>query len=100
MGVAHWTRRADRDVEEILTFIAFEGGRPETAERIGREIREAAAAHAQEGLPGHRHASLPAHWRYVKCKRWLIAYEALGDDLLVHRVVDAVRDLEDAFKDE
>ncbi len=99
MGAAHWTRRADRDVEEILTFIAREGGRPETAARIGLEIREAADRHARKKLPGHRHPSLPADWRYVQFKRWLIAFEALGDDLLVHRVVDAVRDLDDAFSE-
>jgi hypothetical protein len=40
---------------------------------------------------------MPPGWRYLKHKRWLIAYEPIGASGIVHRVVDAVRDLPQQF---
>lgn len=48
-------------------------------------------------MPANRHEALPAGWFYLKHKRWLIAYEPVADHFIVHRVVDAVRDLPEQF---
>jgi plasmid stabilization system protein ParE len=52
---------AEADLEEILDFIAIEDRRPETAERVGRAIREAVERRLRLGLPGHTHAEMPPH---------------------------------------
>lgn len=95
-----WTPIAENDLEEILLFIAVEGERPETARRVGEEIRGAIDRHFRNSLPGQRHAAMPESWRYLKHKRWLIAYETTTDDAVIHRVVDAVRDLPQQFRQE
>ena len=92
-----WTPVAEEDLEDILLYIAVEGGRPETARRIGEEILEAIERHVQTAMPANRHEALPAGWFYLKHKRWLIAYEPVADHFIVHRVVDAVRDLPEQF---
>ena len=92
-----WTPIAEEDLEEILLFIAVEGGRPETARRIGEEMRAAIDRHFRESMPGQRHAAMPESWRYLKYKRWLVAYEPTTDGAVIHRVVDAVRDLPKQF---
>jgi plasmid stabilization system protein ParE len=95
-----WTPIAENDLEEILLYIAVEGARPETARRVGEEIREAIDCHFSNSLPGQRHAAMPESWRYLKHKRWLVAYEPASDDAIIHRVVDAVRDLLKQFGQE
>jgi plasmid stabilization system protein ParE len=93
-----WTPVAEEDLEDILFYIAVEGGRPETARRIGVEIVDAVNRHVQTGMPANRHPALPPGWFYLKHKRWLIAYERIDAGVVVHRVVDAVRDLPEQFK--
>lgn len=92
-----WTPVAEEDLEEILYYIAVEDGRPETARRLGEEILSAVDRHFQSAAPGNRHSAMPPDWRYMKHKRWLIAYEPIGAGGIVHRVVDAMRDLPQQF---
>ena len=66
--------------------------------RLYFEARDAVKTHYYEGKPGHTHPLLPANWRYMQFKRWLIAYERIDDDMTVHRVVDASRDLAELFE--
>jgi plasmid stabilization system protein ParE len=98
MSTAIWSPLAELELEEILYFIAFDCGRPATADRIGCEIRDGVDDHLRRGRQGHLHPHLPPEWRYLKRKRWLIAYEPTSDGLTVHRIVDAVRDLDSFFK--
>jgi len=93
-----WTPVAEEDLEDILFYIAVEGGRPETARRIGVEIVAAVNRHMQTAMPANRHPALPPGWFYLKYKRWLIAYEPTDAGVVVHRVVDAVRDLPELFE--
>ena len=93
-----WTPIAEEDLEEILTFIAVDGGRPETARRIGEDLRAAIDRHFRRLMPGQRHAALPDSWRYLQFKRWLIAYESTTEGAVIHRVVDATRDLPKQFR--
>lgn len=97
MSSAVWTPVAVQDLEEILYYIAVDGGRPETARRLGQEIRDVVHSHFQTAMPHQRHPAFPAEWSYLKHKRWLIAYEATSEGCIVHRVVDAVRDLPKQF---
>ena len=92
-----WTPIAEEDLEEILLFIAIEWERPETARRIGEELHAAIERHFLESQPAQRHAAMPESWRYLKYKRWLVAYEPTPEVATIHRVVDAVRDLPKQF---
>jgi plasmid stabilization system protein ParE len=60
MSSVIWSPLAELELEEILFCIAFESGRPETADRIGREIRDAAEDLSRQGGKGHRHPALPS----------------------------------------
>ena len=93
-----WTPLAETDLEEILEYIGVSEGRPETARRIGNEIRLAVEEHLRVGAPHRRHSDLPSPWSYLMHKRWLIAYELRGGELSVRRVVDASRDLPKQFE--
>lgn len=64
------------------------------------EIHDATAAHLKAGRQGHAHPSFPIYLQYFRHKRWLIVYEPTREGMTVHRIVDAVRDLEDVFKEE
>jgi plasmid stabilization system protein ParE len=94
-----WSSLAESELEEILRYIREEGQRPETARRLGTEIRDPADQHARHRLPGSKHSALPDEWRYLRFKRWLIAYVSLGEDIVVQRIVDASRDLPEQFRD-
>jgi plasmid stabilization system protein ParE len=99
MGEAFWTHIAQSELEEILRYIREEAQRPETAQRLATEIREAVENHAKRFLPGGSHPALPPGWLYLKYKRWLIAYVRLQGDVIVQRIVDASRDLPSQFAD-
>ena len=97
MSSAIWTPLAKRELDDILYHIAVEDRRPETGERIYFEIRDAVNDYVRIGYPKRRHPALPDHWSYLMHKRWLIAFEPLADGIIVHRVVDASRDLHKQF---
>jgi toxin ParE1/3/4 len=93
MARAVWTPLAQHELEDILFYIRVAGGRPETARRIGEEIRDKAEKQATHGESGHQHTAAPKGWRYVKHKRWLVFYQPHPDGIEVMRVVDGARDL-------
>jgi plasmid stabilization system protein ParE len=93
MAHAVWTPLAELEVEEILFYIRIVDGRPETAHRIGEELRDCANRQAARGMLGQMHADAPEGWFYVRYKRWLIFYKPHAEGIEVMRVVDAARDL-------
>jgi plasmid stabilization system protein ParE len=93
MAAAVWTRSARAEVEELLQYIRDHGGRPETARKLGKQIRELTDRAAQPGFPKLRMERSPEGWHYVRFKRWLIFYQSHPAGIEVMRVVDATRDL-------
>lgn len=59
MARAVWTPLAESEVEEILFYIRIVDGRPETARRIGVDIRDCADRQAANYLSGQRHPDAP-----------------------------------------
>jgi plasmid stabilization system protein ParE len=100
MAAAIWTPFAEAELDDILFYIAVKNRRPLTAERLYFEIHDLVERHAQKELPGHIHPDLPPSWRYIRHKRWLVAFEVAEGNLTVRRVVDASRDLQSQFDDE
>jgi len=98
MPHALWTPLAEADLEEIVYYIAVEGGRPATAERIASEIRDRANEFAQSANRGHRHPDFPDDWLYFLHKRWLVLYRIHEEGIEILRVVDASRDLPHLIK--
>lgn len=97
MADVKWTPVALTELEEILFQIAVRDRRPETAEKIYRELRAFVEQQAEQIIPGHQHPALPDHWLYWMFKRWMIAYESVEENVVVHRIVDASRDLPKVF---
>lgn len=57
MQRAEWTRDADSDLVEIVYDVSFKIRRPETAERIAREIRDKANLYASQPEMGSERPS-------------------------------------------
>jgi plasmid stabilization system protein ParE len=93
-----WSAAADAELDEILYFIAVRQRRPESAARLFWEIHDATAAHLNAGRQGHAHTSFPINLRYLRHKRWLIVYEPTKEGMIVHRIIDASRDLPTQFE--
>jgi plasmid stabilization system protein ParE len=93
MPRALWTPTAEHELEEIVYFIAVKDGRPSTADRIAREIRDRADDCASDPQLGHRHPEFPEGWYYFLHKRWLVLYQPHKEGIEVLRVVDAARNL-------
>ena len=99
MGRAVWTPLAQLEVEEILFYIRIIDGRPETARRIGEELRDYVDRHAASGLAGQKHPNAPEGWFYLKYKRWLLFYQSHPEGIEVMRVVDGSRDLPSVLRE-
>lgn len=93
MAHAVWTPLAELELEDILFYIRVADGRPETALRIGEEIRDRAEQQAARADSGHEHTAAPPGWRYFRHKRWLVFYQPHPQGIEVMRIVDAARDL-------
>ena len=100
MGNPFWSDLAKAELDEVIYFIGVTRRRPETAIRLYFEIRDAVNDFFQRGKRGHAHPALPAGWLYVKIKRWLVAYETIDGEEIIHRIVDASRDLEKVFEED
>jgi plasmid stabilization system protein ParE len=98
MPRALWTPTAERELEDIVYYIAVEGERPETAARIAKELHDRADSCARNPVMGHRHPDFPNDWYYVLHKRWLILYRPNKEDVDILRVVDAARDLPNVIR--
>jgi len=92
MPWADWTPRAEQDIDEIAYHIAIEDGRPATAEKNIRAIRDKAELYACQPQIGQACPDLAEGLFYGRHKRWLIFYEPSNNGITVHRVIDASRD--------
>lgn len=97
MAAALWTPEAQSDLEEIVYYIAIEGDRPLTGERIAREIRDTCDQYAEQPLLGEARPGLGEECRILVVKRWVIIYRPFLDGIAVLRVVDGSRDFDKLF---
>lgn len=93
MASVIWTPTAEGDLDDVLYCIAIVDRRPETAERIYRELTSYVQRHAVEKLPGQRYSAAPDGWHYLRFKRWIVFYQPTPSGLEVMRLVDGARDL-------
>jgi plasmid stabilization system protein ParE len=61
MARAVWTPLAERELE-ILFYIRIVDGRPETARRIGEELRDCVERLSNEGVIEHKPPDAPGKW--------------------------------------
>ena len=94
---AIWTPEATGDLEEIIYYIAVEQNRPEVAEGVARQIREACDRHATAPLAGERETRLGHECRRFSLKRWIVLYRPYQDGIAVLRIVDGSRDFDQLF---
>jgi toxin ParE1/3/4 len=97
MGQAIWSELAELDLEEIVYYIAVEDKRPQVAEQIAGEIRDACDRYAEHPLVGEREPRLGGSCRRFTHKRWVILYRPEETGISVIRVVDGARDFDRLF---
>lgn len=97
MSHAVWTPLAEAELEDIVYYIAVEDGRPLTAERVAREIRDRAETIAVTSAIWHKHPDLPPGWFYSMHKRWVITFQEHVSGIEVLRVIDGSRDFTRLF---
>jgi plasmid stabilization system protein ParE len=93
MPNAAWTTLAIAELENLLFYIGVGAGRPETARKLGDQIRELADRTTDPSFPRPRMKGIPDDWFYIRFKRWLIFCRDRNGRVEVQRVVDAARDL-------
>lgn len=89
MSGANWMPLAKLELEEILFYIAVEGGRPALADSIGRQIRDKADQLAQGPLLGEARPDLGPNLRLFSFKRWALVYRPTETSIEVIGLVDA-----------
>ncbi len=94
---AIWSLAAERDLEEIIYYIAIIDGRPFVAEKIAEEIRAECEKYAEHPLIGEAEPRLGANCRRFVHKRWVIFYRSQDEGLGVLRVIDGARDFDRLF---
>ena len=92
MPEAKWTNQAEADLEEIAFDIAFQDGRPLTADRIVEEIHQKANTYAEQPEMGKPSPELGEGIRTFTHKRWAIIYDLVEGGIRVRAVVDSARD--------
>ncbi len=92
MAEVKWTSVAERDLEDISFYIAFEDRRPATAERIVDEVQRAAELYATQPEMGSLAPELGEEFRTFSYKRWVVIYEPIPDGILIRAVIDSARD--------
>ncbi len=92
MAEVRWTLQADKDLEEIAFYIAFQDRRPATAERVVDEIQRAAELYAAQPEMGTAAPELGDDLRTFPHKRWVVFYEPVSDGILIRTVIDGARD--------
>jgi plasmid stabilization system protein ParE len=95
---AGWSSIAERDLEEIVYYIAVVDGRPHVAEQIACEIREHCERYAGHPLVGEEEPRLGGNCRRFTHKRWVIFYRVEKAGIGVLRVVDGARDFDRLFR--
>ncbi len=90
-----FTQLAVDDLDSILDYIAAE--RPQTAVRIGREIREKCEFLARNPDAGERRPEISSIHRCWTVRRWVIFYRVTDEGVEIHRILDGARDLGSLF---
>jgi plasmid stabilization system protein ParE len=98
MPKAVWTPEAEKDLAEIVYFIAVQDRRPLTARKNANEIKQKAEQYASTPEIGQRNDDLPEGSLYFRHKRWAIIYETRDYGIIVVRVVDMSRDFGRLFQ--
>jgi plasmid stabilization system protein ParE len=93
MSAVVWSPVAERELDDLLYYIARVDRRPTTGERVYFEIKDLAEAYARVDAPRHKYSDAPDGWFYFQHKRWLIFYQLRPKGIEVMRVVDGSRDL-------
>ena len=97
MERAVWTLRAERDLEEIVLYIAESDYRPHVAHQIAREIRDRCDFYATQPNLGESRPDLGERLHIFRYKRWAIIYRVESEEITVVRVVDGSRDYPKLF---
>ena len=92
MPQVKWTSQAEGDLEEIAFYLAYQDGRPVTADRIVDDIRGAAELYATQPEMGTAAPELGEGIRTFSHKRWVIIYEPIENGIRVRAIVDGARD--------
>lgn len=93
-----WSSLAERDLEEIVHYIAAIDGKPRVAEYVVHEIRNVCKLYAEHPMLGEREPRLGPTCRRFTHKRWVIFYRPDQDGIGVVRVIDASRDFNRLFQ--
>ena len=97
MAEVKWTSQAETDLEEIAFYIAFQDGRPITADNIVDEIRDKCRLYASQPEMGVPQADLGESIRSFTHKRWVVLYDEIENGIRIRAVVDAARDYPNRF---
>ena len=92
------TPSAARDLDEIFDYIAIQGGRPATAERLIRDLAEKCQRYAAQPGMGTARPDLSEDFRVFSHKRYVVVYRPLADGIEVLRVVHGARDYPHLFR--
>lgn len=92
------TPTAARDLDEIFDYIAIEGGRPATAEKLIRDIGAKCQIYAAQPGMGTARPDLGEDLRVLSHKRYVIVFRPLADGIEILRVVDGARDYPHLFR--
>ena len=92
MARVEWTHLAEMELYEIAEYIGEQQKRPAIAEKFIRDVFKKCSLYAENPLLGEARPDLGETIRYLRHKRWLIAYEPIRDGIRIVRVVDATRD--------
>lgn len=97
MPSAKWTVQAELDLEGILYYIAFNDRRLETAERVGKQMRDKCELLATQPHMGDPRPDLGEGYRLSHFKRWIIIFRPMEDGIEVMRIIDGARDYSKLF---
>ena len=91
------TPAAARDLDQIFDYIAIQGGRPATAEKLIRDLADKCQLYATQPGMGTARPDLGEAFRVFSHKRYVVVYRPLADGIEVLRVVDGARDYPSLF---
>ena len=98
MPEAIWSPESISDLEEVALYIAVQGGRPMTADRIVQEAHQLANLVATQPEMGAAYPELSSGIRAVSFKkRWVVIYHIVPGGIEVVRFVDGARDFDQLF---
>lgn len=97
MATAIWSSVAERDLADIVYYIAVVDARPAVAEKIALEIKDACQWYADHSLVGEAESRLGASMRRFTHRRWIILYRPEPSGIGIVPVIDGARDFDRLF---